>query len=79
MLAQWYRDVLGQQITLEADGAGLKSTDGGNITRFTRAGDGFVLSEKKGDEPVSRLVLVPNSNGRIEFIFSGGRAFRRVE
>jgi len=67
------------RMTLEADGAGLKSTDGGNITRFTRAGDGFLLSETKGDEPVSRLVLIPDSNGRIEFVFRGGRAFRRVE
>jgi CubicO group peptidase (beta-lactamase class C family) len=42
--------------------------------RFTRAGDGFLLGDGEGE----RLVLVPDSNGRIEFVFSGGRAFHRM-
>jgi CubicO group peptidase (beta-lactamase class C family) len=43
--------------------------------RFTRAGNGFL----SGDGESERLVFVPDSTGRIEFVFAGGRAFRRVE
>ena len=68
------------RITLEGDGAAaLKSTSDGSQTRFTRAGDGYLLGETKSDEPPQRLVLVQDSTGRIEYVFSGGRAFRRAD
>jgi CubicO group peptidase (beta-lactamase class C family) len=60
------------QVTLEVEGGGLR--DGKK--RFTRAGDGFLLGEGEGAE---RLVLVPDSSGRAEFVVSGGRAFRRED
>jgi CubicO group peptidase (beta-lactamase class C family) len=60
------------QVTLEVEVGGLK--DGKK--RFTRAGDGFLLGE---GESAERLVLVPDSSGRAEFVFSGGRAFRRAD
>jgi hypothetical protein len=59
------------RVTLEVEDGAL--TDGKK--RFTRAGDGFLSGDGKGE----RLVFVPDSSGRIEFVFAGGRAFRRVE
>lgn len=66
------------RITLEADGAAVKSNDGETTIRFTRAGDGFLSGEPKSDEPPPRLVLVPDANHRIEFVCMNGRAFRRT-
>jgi CubicO group peptidase (beta-lactamase class C family) len=62
------------KVELEADGDALKSTMDGSVERFTRAGDKFLL----GDGQPSKLVLVPDSNGRLEFVFVNGRAFRRA-
>jgi CubicO group peptidase (beta-lactamase class C family) len=47
--------------------------------RFARAGDGFLLGEADGTEPPARLVVVPDASGRTEFLFSGGRAYRRSD
>jgi CubicO group peptidase (beta-lactamase class C family) len=62
------------KVELEADGGALKASMDGAVERFTRAGDKFLLGEGRP----SKLVLVPDSNGRIEFVFVNGRAFRRV-
>ncbi len=67
------------RISLEAEGGALRASIGGTKAKFTRAGAGFLLGEAKGEEPTARLVLVPGSNGQIEFVFSGGRAFRRAD
>jgi CubicO group peptidase (beta-lactamase class C family) len=63
------------KIRLDADGGVLKANFDGTTARFTRAGDKFLMGE---DQP-SKLVLVPDSNGRIEFVFVSGRAFRRAD
>jgi len=68
-------------ISLEASGNALlegparRGRKGKEIPRpqLTRAGDGFLV----GDAP--RLVVVPDAAGRVEFVFSGGRAYRRSE
>ena len=54
-------------------GAARRGRKGKEVARpqLTRAGDGFL----EGDAP--RLVVVPDASGRIEFVFSGGRAYRR--
>lgn len=67
------------RITLEAKSGALSGNIGGTEAKFTRAGDGFLLGETKGGEPPARLVLVAGSQGQIEFVFAGGRAFRRVD
>jgi CubicO group peptidase (beta-lactamase class C family) len=46
--------------------------------RFTRAGEGFLSGDDQGGE-ARRLALVPDSKGQIEFVFVGGRAFRRAD
>jgi CubicO group peptidase (beta-lactamase class C family) len=49
-------------------------------TRFTQAGDGFLMEDAAGMKAsLQRLELVPGKDGRIEFVFTGGRAFRRAE
>lgn len=63
------------KIRLDADGGVLKANIDGTTARFTRAGEKFLIGE---DQP-SKLVLVPDSNGRIEFVFVSGRAFRRTD
>ena len=60
------------QVRLQVEDGGL--SDGKR--RFTRAGDGFLLGE---GESTGRVVLIPDSNGKAEFVFSGGRAFHRVD
>jgi hypothetical protein len=67
------------KIGIEADGGALKASVDGTIARFTRAGDRFLLGEAKGEGQPLKLVLVPDSNGRIEFVFVDGRAFRRAD
>ena len=62
------------KVELEPDGGALKASIDGTFERITRAGDKFLL----GDGQPSKLVLVPDSNGRIEFVFVNGRAFRRA-
>jgi CubicO group peptidase (beta-lactamase class C family) len=63
------------KVELEADGGVLKANTDGAIQRFPRAGDKFLSNEGQS----SKLVLVPDSNGRVEFVFVNGRAFRRVQ
>jgi len=65
--------------TLEASDGALAGGSGQTKTRFTRAGDGFLLGEPNGQRQPARLVVVPDSTGRIEYVFTGGRAFRRAE
>jgi CubicO group peptidase (beta-lactamase class C family) len=62
------------KVELEPDGGALKASIDGTFERITRAGDKFLL----GDGQPSKLVLVPDSNGQIEFVFVNGRAFRRA-
>lgn len=61
------------RIVLEASGSSIKGDLNGTAETFTRAGDGFLV----GGEPPMRVVLVPDSKGAIEFVFAGGRAYRR--
>jgi CubicO group peptidase (beta-lactamase class C family) len=67
------------RIVLAPDSGAVSADFSGTKVRFTRAGDGFLLGEAKGDDGAPRLVLVPDSNGKTEFVFSGGRAYRRSE
>ena len=67
------------RVVLKSDNGALTEDVGATKQRFTRAGDGFLLGEPSGDGAPPRLVLVPDSTGRIEFIFTGGRAFRRAD
>jgi CubicO group peptidase (beta-lactamase class C family) len=66
------------RIKLDIEGGALTGGPGERKMRFTQAGDGFLLEENRGED-ARRLTLVPNSNGRIKFVFDGGRAFRRVD
>jgi CubicO group peptidase (beta-lactamase class C family) len=61
------------KIALEAETGGVKADIDGTFVRFVRASDQFLLN---GD---AKLVLVPGANGRTEFVFINGRAFRRVD
>ncbi len=67
------------KIGLEAEGSALKASIDGTVSRFTRAGDKFLLGDLNGAGEPSRIVLVPDSKGRIEFVFINGRAFRRTD
>jgi len=60
------------KISLEAEAGAVKANMDAGVVRFTRGGETFLLSD------ATKLVLVPDSNGRIEFVFSNGRAFRRT-
>jgi CubicO group peptidase (beta-lactamase class C family) len=62
----------------ESNGA-LTGGSGEAKLRFTRSGDGFLMEESVGARTPQRLDLVSGTNGRIEFVFAGGRAFRRTE
>lgn len=61
------------RVVLEASGSSIKGDLNGTAETFSRAGDGFLL----GGEPATRLVLVHDSKGAIEFVFAGGRAYHR--
>jgi CubicO group peptidase (beta-lactamase class C family) len=67
------------RIRLEAEGGVLKANIDGAMARFTRAGDKFLIGEANGAVQPSKLVLVADSSGRIEFVFVNGRAFRRAD
>ena len=67
------------KVRLEADGGALKANIDGTVARFTRAGDKFLIGEANGAVQPSKLVLVADSSGRIEFVFVNGRAFRRAD
>jgi len=62
----------------ESNGA-LTGGTGDAKLRFTRAGSGFLMEEPVGAKTPQRLELVSGTDGRIEFVFAGGRAFRRTE
>ena len=66
-------------IRLDESGGKLSADVGERKVPITHAGDGFLLGEVNGDEPPMRIVLVPGANGRVEYLFAGGRAFRRTE
>jgi len=66
-------------ISLDADGNALLERIGDTKTRLTRAGEGFLLGEVNGQGWPPRLVVEPGSSGRIDFVFTGGRSFRRVD
>lgn len=61
------------KIALESETGGLKANIDGTVVRFTRAGDKFLLNGE------TKLVLVPDANGRVEFVFIHGRAFHRMD
>lgn len=60
------------KIGLEAVDNGVNANIDGTVVRFSRAGENFLLN---GD---TKLIFVPGSDGRTEFVFAGGRAFRRA-
>jgi len=61
------------RFVLRASNGALTGGLGEAKTRFTEAGDGFLMGEHQ------RLDLVSGADGRIEFVFTGGRAFRRAD
>jgi CubicO group peptidase (beta-lactamase class C family) len=67
------------KILLEADGGALKATIDGKVERFSKAAVNYLLAEPNGAGEPFKVVLVPDSNGRVEFVFVSGRAFRRAE
>ena len=67
------------RMVLEPDSGAMTADVSGTKVRFTRAGDGFLVGESKGDEAAPKLVLLPDRNGKTEFAFSGGRAYRRIK
>jgi CubicO group peptidase (beta-lactamase class C family) len=61
---------------LEVSNGALTGGSGESKARFTHAGDGY-LTEKL---PLAqKLNVIEGADGRIEFVFAGGRAFRRAE
>ena len=65
------------RVHLDIENGALTGGPGEAKMRFTRAGDGFVAADRSGE--ARRLILVPDSKGRTEYVFSGGRAFRRAD
>ena len=63
------------RIVLKLKDGALAGRAGGAELRLHRIADGVLY----GAEPSQRLITVPGSNGQIEFLFSGGRAFRRAD
>jgi CubicO group peptidase (beta-lactamase class C family) len=61
------------KISLEPDASAVNANIDSTVVRFARAGDKFLLSGE------TKLVLVPGANGRTEFVFMNGRAFRRAD
>jgi CubicO group peptidase (beta-lactamase class C family) len=61
------------KIALEAEVDVVKANIDGTVVRFARAGEKFLISGE------TKLVLVPGANGRTEFVFANGRAFRRAD
>jgi CubicO group peptidase (beta-lactamase class C family) len=66
------------RIRLEVANGVLTGGPGEGKVRYLRAGDGFLSGEDQGGE-IRRLTVVPDSTGRIEFVFAGGRAYRRID
>ncbi len=67
------------KVRLEADGGALKANIDGRVERFRHAAVKYLLAEPNGTGEPLKLVLAPDSNGRVEFVFVNGRSFRRVE
>jgi CubicO group peptidase (beta-lactamase class C family) len=67
------------KVRLEADSGGLKANIDGSVERISKAGVKYLLAEPNGTGEPLKLVLVPDSNGRVEFVFVHGRAFRRAD
>jgi CubicO group peptidase (beta-lactamase class C family) len=65
--------------TLAIDNGVLTGGSDRTKTRFSRAGDGFLLGDRGAQEDPPRVALVPDSKGYIEYVFVGGRAFRRSD
>ncbi len=63
------------RVGLQIDDGALAGHIGESKFMFIRAGDGFLLSA----DSKQRLVIVPDTNGRTEFVFAGGRAYRRAD
>ncbi len=65
---------------LRASNGALIDGSGEGETRFTQAGDGFLMEEPSpGMRPPQKLDLISGSDGRIEFVFTGGRAYKRAD
>jgi hypothetical protein len=60
-------------ISLKAEGNMLQEGSRKKVP-YTRASDGVLLGE-----PAAKLVVVPDANGRPEYLFTGGRAYRRSD
>jgi CubicO group peptidase (beta-lactamase class C family) len=67
------------KVRLEADGGALKATMDGRAERFSKAAVKYLLADPNGTGEPLKLALVPDSKGRVEFVFVNGRAFRRSE
>jgi len=72
--------VNGNSLFVLRESSGALTGGSGEVKlRFTQSGDGFLMEEPVGAKTPQRLDLVSGTNGRIEFVFAGGRAFRRTE
>jgi CubicO group peptidase (beta-lactamase class C family) len=67
------------RITLRAEEGMLVGGPGQTARRFTRAGKDSVLSEAAGTALAQRLVGVEGAGGKVEYLHTGGRSYRRVE
>jgi CubicO group peptidase (beta-lactamase class C family) len=63
-----------QRISLVSEGGVLVR----GATRFTKAGKDFLSVDASGEGPAPRLVGVSGPSGKIEYLHSGGRSYRRV-
>jgi len=63
-----------QRISLVSEGGVLVR----GATRFTKAGKDFLSADASGEGPAPRLVGVSGPSGKIEYLHSGGRSYRRV-
>jgi CubicO group peptidase (beta-lactamase class C family) len=67
------------EVRLEADGGALKASIDGRVEHFRKAAVKYLLAEPNGAGEPLKLVVLPDSNGRVEFVFVNGRAFRRAD
>jgi CubicO group peptidase (beta-lactamase class C family) len=65
------------KLVFSIDQGALVETGGAQKMRYARGGDGFLLSDARPGAEPQRVVVVPDSKGGVEFLFAGGRAFRR--
>ena len=67
---------------LEVSNGALTGGSGESKTRFTQAGDGYLIEKLPQGINVrgpQKLDLITGADGKIEFVFTGGRAFRRAD